>query len=112
MENIIASLKKFYYNKTKKNEDGNLVNSEWEDQVMGKDGCKRLAKCWKDYGNDLEYLREILQYKQISSGRYSKEEQDLIRETSVKQNKFLEKCLSTHDLDAEFNLIDDPIDIE
>ncbi len=103
----IASLKNYFHNRTKKDEEGNLVNVEFYEQVMTEEGCKRLSECWSEYGSELEYLREILEYVQITDGNYTREQQELIKETNKKQNLFLERCLERQDLDAEFNQIDD-----
>ena len=112
MTNLIKHLRKYFHNRTLKDEDDKLVNTEFYEQVMGEEGCRRLATCWREYGSELEYLREILEYTQISTGRYSKEEQDIIRETTVRQNKFLEKCLYRKDLDAEYRQVLDTVDVD
>jgi len=107
MKISIASLVNYFHNRTKKDQDGNLANTEFFEQVMGEEGCKRLSECWDEYGSELEYLREILEYVQVTEGNYTKEEQILIRETNKKQNLFLERCLQRRDLELEFNQIDD-----
>ena len=112
MKISIASLRKYFYNRTKKDEDDNLVNTEFYEQVMGEEGCKRLSACWKEYGSELEYLREILEYTQISSGEYTPEEQKVVRETSIKLNKFLQDCLYRRNLDAEAKKASNIIDID
>lgn len=103
MKKTLANLKKYFYNKIKRDKDNNFIFSGNLEEIMGIEGVSRLGKCWDKYGAELEYLRMILEYQQVISGEYTKEEQILIKETSKEQNIFLKQCLEKVYLNKEYN---------
>ncbi len=104
----LKSLKKYFKTRNERvfldnGLEGELKNIDsFQAQVVGTEGIEKMAECWKKYGSELEYIREILEYVDVSEGFYTDREQVLIKNAMVKQNKFLEECYRLNQLDIEY----------
>lgn len=76
---------KYLKNRSKKH-DGYL------EQVIGEEKVKEMAKVWKDHGETLTYISEILEYQYILDCYPSKEQAELIADIFSIQNTFLKNC--------------------
>lgn len=80
-------------------------HDNYQEQVLGKEKMKELAKLWKKHGQDLEYIREILEYQFILEYYPDREKAKLIHDVFIRQNLFLSQCLENMSVDNELRRI-------